>query len=262
MRRHLRILLASLRASLQVSMQYRVDFLIGCAMAVFWMVWNLVPAVVVWGARPAIAGWTFPEALLVLAWFAFLRGVLEGAVHPSLVAVIDHIRTGTLDFVLLKPADAQFLVSTQRCEVARVTDLAGAAALAAYALHEIGRMPAPADVAVALALSLAAAVILYSLAILVIAAAFFVVRVDNLIYLFSSVFDAARWPATVFRGFWRILLTFVIPLALMTTYPAMALLGRLQARTALGALAGAAAFALVARVVWRRAIRHYTSASS
>jgi ABC-2 type transport system permease protein len=112
--------------------------------------------------------------------------------------------------------------------VARVTDLIGAAALAAYALHEIGRVPAPAEVAVALALSLAAAVILYSLAILVIAAAFFVVRVDNLIYLFSSVFDAARWPATVFRGFWRVLFTFVIPLALMTTYPAMALLGRLQ----------------------------------
>jgi ABC-2 type transport system permease protein len=28
--------------------------------------------------------------------------------------VMDHIRKGTLDFVLLKPADAQFLVSTAR----------------------------------------------------------------------------------------------------------------------------------------------------
>ena len=95
-----------------------------------------------------------------------------------------------------------------------------------------------------------------------IAAAFYVVRVDNLSYLFSSIFDAARWPASVFSGFWRILFTFVVPLALMTTYPALALLGHLSATTALAALAGALLFATFARVVWTRSIGHYTSASS
>jgi len=48
----------------------------------------------------------------------------------------------------------------------------------------------------------------------------------------------------------------------MTTYPALALLGRLDARTAVAALAGAAAFATFARAVWVRAIGRYTSASS
>jgi ABC-type uncharacterized transport system permease subunit len=47
-----------------------------------------------------------------------------------------------------------------------------------------------------------------------------VVKVDNLTYLFSSIYDAARWPASVFRGAVAFLLTFVIPLAVMTTYPA------------------------------------------
>ncbi len=51
-------------------------------------------------------------------------------------------------------------------------------------------------------------------------AAFYVVKVDNLTYLFESIFDAARWPASVFRGVLRVVFTFVIPLALMTTYPA------------------------------------------
>ena len=70
-------------------------------------------------------------------------------------------------------------------------------------------------------------------------------RLDNLIYLFNSIFDAARWPASVFRGVWRVLFTFVMPLALMTTYPALALLGRLEAGTAVRALGGAALFVLV-----------------
>jgi ABC-2 type transport system permease protein len=105
--------------------------------------------------------------------------------------------------------------------------------------------------------------ILYSIWILVVSAAFWVVKVDNLSYLFGSLFDVARWPITIFgRGALRIVFTFVFPVAVMTTYPAMALLGTLQPSTAVAAIAGGVVFAAVARAVWRRALRMYTSASS
>jgi ABC-2 type transport system permease protein len=262
MNRYFRLLAVQFRASLQVSLQYRAEFVVGGVMALFWLFGSLVPMLVVWTRRPSIAGWSFPEALLVVAWFTLLKGVLEGAVQPSLVAVVEHIRKGTLDFVLLKPADAQFLVSTARFEPWRFADVLGGLALAAWALRALGRVPTVGEVAAALALTVAAAALLYALSILVVSAAFWVVRLDNLIYLFNSIFDAARWPATVFRGAWRILFTFVVPLALMTTYPALALLGRLRPSTALEALAGAALFFVLARRVWLRAIGHYTSASS
>ena len=108
----------------------------------------------------------------------------------------------------------------------------------------------------------AALLVLYSIAILVVSIAFVAVRVDNLLYLFQSVFDVARWPSTVFRGLLSVLFTFVLPLALMTTYPALALLGKISGRTALGAIAGSLAFATVARAIWIASIRRYTSASS
>lgn len=54
--------------------------------------------------------------------------------------------------------------------------------------------------------------------------------------------------------------TFVIPLSLMTTYPAEALLGRIDGARVVAALVGAIAFAVLARVVWLRALRRYTSA--
>jgi ABC-2 type transport system permease protein len=260
MRRYVELFWVQLRASMQIALQYRAEFIVGGLMTLFWLFWNLVPMVVVWGHRPEVAGWTLPEALLVVAWFTLLKGLLEGAVQPSLMAVVEHIRKGTLDFILLKPADAQFLVSTAKFEPWRSADALGAVGLAAWALRAIGRTPAPGELAAALALTLAAAALLYSLAILVVAAAFWVVRLDNLLYLFNSIFDAGRWPATVFRGAWRVLFTFVIPLALMTTYPALALLGRLSGRTVVEALLGAALFAFAARRVWLRAIGHYTSA--
>jgi ABC-2 type transport system permease protein len=104
--------------------------------------------------------------------------------------------------------------------------------------------------------------VLYALWILVVSASFWVVKVDNLSYLFGSLFDAGRWPIAIFRGVLWFTFTFVFPLALMTSYPAMALLERLPASTALAALGGGLAFASVARWVWRRALGFYTSASS
>jgi ABC-2 type transport system permease protein len=261
-RRYLRLLGIQLRASTAIAMQYRVEFLGEGALAVFWSLWSLVPLVVVFGHRPTVSGWSFDEALVVMGWFTLMKGILEGAVNPSLNSVVDHIRKGTLDFVLLKPADAQFLVSTAKFEPWRVVDVAGALAIFAVAFHRMGRVPSPGHVLAALTLLVCAAWTLYSLWILVVSSAFFVVKVDNLSFLFSSIFDASRWPITVFRGAWRVVFTFVVPLALMTTYPALALLGRLELRTAVFAVVGAAAFGAVARQIWKRSIGHYTSASS
>jgi ABC-2 type transport system permease protein len=263
MLRYLRLLGIQLRASTAVAMQYRLDFVVQGALAVFWTAWALVPLLVVFGRRQGVAGWSFEEALVVIGWFMVMKGVLEGAVNPSLASVVEHIRKGTLDFVLLKPADAQFLVSTQKFQPWRVMDALGGLGVFAVAFHRLGRWPSPGHLAAAALLFGCAALILYSLWILVVSAAFFVVKVDNLSYLFVSIFDAARWPADVFRGALRAVFTFVVPLAVMTTFPARALLGKdfgpLQGGLA---LAGACLFAGFARFVWLRSIGRYTSASS
>jgi ABC-2 type transport system permease protein len=262
MRRLFAVVRAQLRASAALALQYRLDFVIEGLLAVLWMAVTLIPVLVVFGTRPQVAGWTFPEMLLVLGWFVALKGFLEGAISPSLINVVDHVRKGTLDFVLLKPVDAQLLVSLAKIEPWRVIDVFGALAIFGYAFHQLGHRPTLSQVALAAALLVAALLVLYSIAILVVAIAFFAVRVDNLLYLFQSIFDVARWPVSVFRGTLAMVFTYVLPLALMTTYPALALLGKLSAPVALGALASTLAFAAFSRLVWRLSIGKYTSASS
>lgn len=266
LRRYLGLLGVQMRTSATLAMQYRLDFLFKGLMSVFWLAVTLVPLMVVFSQRDQVAGWTWPEALVVLGWFSLLKAVLEGSVTPSLTAVVEGVRSGALDFVLLKPADAQFLVSTSRFEPWKLVDLAGSLAILAYAFSKLGRWPQAADLLRALVLLVVAVLLLYSIWILVVSASFWVVRVDNLSYLFGSIFDAGRWPISVFdrvlRGALKFVFTFVFPLALMTTYPAEALLGKLTSGHFALVLAGGIGFAAVARAVWKRAIRFYTSASS
>jgi ABC-2 type transport system permease protein len=262
--RYLKLLGLQLRNSALLAAQYRWDFLVDGAISLFWAFTAVVPLFVVYGGdgegRAGIPGWSFAEALVVTGWFILLQGVLDGAINPGLATVIDHIRKGTLDFVLLKPADAQFLVSTSRFYLWRAFSVLSALGILIFAFDRLGRAPSAGGVAMALVLLGTATLLLYSLWILIVSAAFFVVKVDNLTYLFSSIFDAARWPATVFRGGLRFVFTFVVPLAVMTTFPAEALLGRLPFSSLLATVAGTAVFAALARLVWRRSISHYTSA--
>ena len=251
----------SLHASLLTGMQYRADFIVEGLMSLMWFLWNLLPLFVLYHDRTSVAGWDFPSALLVISWFIMLRALLEGVISPSFVDTVERIRTGAFDY-LLRPADAQFLASTSRFAPWRVIDFAGGVGLAVYSFVRIGHAPSLGAFAMGVLLLLSGLIAMYALWMIALAASFWVVRLDNLTNLLEAIFDTARWPVQVFRGGWRFLFTFVIPLALMTTYPAMAMLGRLPWSSAGLCVAGALALVAVARVIWMVAIRSYTSASS
>jgi ABC-2 type transport system permease protein len=262
MSRYLRLALVQLRISAASAMAYRADFLIEGAMAVAWMALTLLPLLVLFDGRDSVVGWDAPSALIVIAFFMALRAILEGVISPSIVDLVERIRSGAFDYVLLKPVDAQFMISASHYEPWKVFDLLGAIGLIIYAFAQLGRTPSLADVGLGVFMLIAGALAMYSLWLVAASVAFWVVRLDNLNYLLGAIFDTARWPVQVFRGVWRVVFTFVIPVAVMTTFPAMALLHRLDRDTALATVAGVVVMLAVSRLVWRAAIRNYTSASS
>jgi len=262
MMRYLRLLLVQLRISAAAGMAYRADFLLEGVMSLASIGLTLLPLIVLYNGRDTVAGWDAPSALIVIAYFMAVKAVLEGVVSPSFVDLVERIRSGAFDYVLLKPVDAQAMVSASRFEPWQVFNFLGAIAIAIYAFWKRGSPPELSHVVLGLVLFVAGVLAMYSLWILCAAASFWVVRLDNLTYLLGSIFDTARWPVQVFPHLWRFVFTFVIPVAVMTTYPAMALLGRLDARTAVATIGGAIALLVFSRLVWRSAIRSYTSASS
>ena len=75
-------------------------------------------------------------------------------------------------------------------------------------------------------------------------------------------YEAGRWPISLYPGWLRYGLTFIIPVAFATTVPAEALTGRLNWQTLLGAIALAAVLLIVSRFFWRRGLRHYSGTSA
>jgi ABC-2 type transport system permease protein len=92
--------------------------------------------------------------------------------------------------------------------------------------------------------------------------AFWIIRMDELHELFEGVYQSGRWPVTIYPGWLRLSLTFLVPIAFAVTVPAEALTSRLTPETLLLA-AGFAAFLLgFTRWFWRIGLRHYSGASA
>jgi ABC-2 type transport system permease protein len=69
--------------------------------------------------------------------------------------------------------------------------------------------------------------VIYSLWIVLIACTFWFVKFDNNVTILQALMDAGRYPATVYPVWMRILVTFVVPIAVATTVPLQALRGEL-----------------------------------
>ena len=112
-------------------------------------------------------------------------------------------------------------------------------------------------------LSLAVALtILYAVWFLAVTLVIWSGRIENIHFVVFPFLELARVPTDVFLGVFRPVLTFVIPIAFVSTVPARALLGLLDLPIALYGVALALALLLLSRAVWTFALRRYTSASS
>lgn len=260
--RYLKLLTIFYRYSILKELEYRVNFFASVFMSIFWLVWAIIGISVFFLHRDKMGDWTYPEVLMVVGLFTFFSGVMESLLRPNVGAIIEQVRDGTFDFVLTKPVNAQFIASLRNVVVWRFVDIFIGLGLIVYALDLLGIAPAADRIVMFVAMLVSAVFIVYSLWLVMSSFAFWFVKIDNITELFSAFYETGRYPVTIYRGIVRVLLTFVVPIAFVTTFPASALLGRLDAATAWTGMVFAFVFLIASNRFWNYAIKHYSSASS
>jgi len=259
-RRTAALLRAFWRVNVVEELQYRANFVASLLGTLFWLAMALLTLALFFRHTTRLGGWDYWEVVVLLGVFNALTGIIEAVLRPGVGRLAQEVRSGSLDLVLTRPVDAQLYVSFRRLDVWRFADVVLGLGLAGYALVRIGRVPPLGNVLAFLVTLGAAAVVVYAIWVALMCLAFWFVSVENLSVLFDAVYEAARYPVSAYPGALRFLFVYLIPVAWTTTIPASALTGRLGPGTAAASVA-VAGFALVAtRLLWRAALRRYTSA--
>jgi ABC-2 type transport system permease protein len=260
--RYLKLFFTFMKSSVQMELEYRANFLTQVCLSLLWIGVTLVSVLVFYTHTDAVGGWALNEALVIVGMFTFMGGVIQTLLQPNAQKIVEMIRTGTMDFVLTKPVNSQFIATLRHHKIFSSLDMLVGAGIVLVAFGRMGY--APSSVALLqFALMLALALLtLYSIWVIMATISFWFVKVANLTEGFNAIWDTGRFPVTTFDGVLRIALTFVLPIAFITTFPAQAILGKLDGVTMIPALIiGVGLFAFSAWF-WRYAVRSYSSASS
>ncbi|MDZ7265260.1 MAG: ABC-2 family transporter protein [candidate division KSB1 bacterium] len=260
--KYLRLWFRFLRVSVMGELAYRANFWLQLFQSLLELGTAVTGLAVIFSHSKAIGGWS-PDQVLALVGIYFLVGGMIGmVVQPGMEQLIESVREGTLDFSLTKPVDAQLLVSIRRFEIWKAIDMLLGLGVLVTALVRLGGKIGGWQAASFGAVLVAGAIIIYSFWLLLATLSFWFVRVENILLIFQSMYEAGRWPISLYPGWLRFALTFIVPVAFATTIPAAALTSRLSGKTVLAALLLAAVLFLISRIVWKLGLRRYAGASA
>ena len=262
MRAHLKLLGIFYRNAIAAELEYRLNFWSNVLLTLFWVAWSVVGVRVFFVHAERIAGWSYDEVLVVLGMFFVMNGFRELLLQPNLSRMSEYVRLGMLDYILTKPINSQFLVSLRNLNVFSLNEPLLGGGLIAYGLWRMHYLPSGGDGVLFVALTIAGAIVLYSFNLLLHTLTFWLVDLERVDPLVSSVVETGRFPVSFYQGWVRLVLTAIVPVAVVTTFPAEALLGRLDVRAAVAAIVLAVLSFVVATSFWNVAVRAYTSASS
>ena len=260
--RTIRLMWVFFRVGALNELQYRANFALQILQSVIALGTGLAVLALVFSHTPALNGWTPAELLAVMGVHTLMGGVIGTSIQPNMERLREDIRQGTFDFVLTKPDDVQVLSSVREVRIWRAVDI-----VVGFVIVGIGVAQIQASVGVLDALAFAIALVLGALMIycfwlILTTAAFWIVRIDEIHELFEGVYQSGRWPVTIYPGWLRISLTFLVPIAFAVTVPAQALTSRLTPETLALAAGFAVALMLVTRWFFRFGLRHYSGASA
>jgi ABC-2 type transport system permease protein len=251
------------RNSVTRETMFKGNFLLWIVVEILWFALQLAFIAVIYLHTDSIGSWTKWQVVLLVGASHFIQQIYQAFFLVNCVNLSELVRQGKLDFLLMLPVNTRFVVSLRQVDLGGFVNAASAVAVMTYAARQLHLAPSAAQLAGFLALCVVGIHIHYCLMFMLATVSFWTVRAQGIVYGYYNLFNIARMPDEAFGGVFRAVFTFVLPVLLVSNVPVRVLTATLNSQLWLLLLLGMALVcAAASEWVWRRSLRHYTSASS
>ena len=261
--RYLSIYGALWKNSVAREMGFKGNFLLWIVVELLWFGLQLSFIGVLYLHTEHIGTWTKWQVVMLIGASHFIQQIFQAFFLINCTNLSELVRSGKLDFLLLLPVNTRFVVSLRQVDLGAFVNAGSAVALMAYAARQLHLAPSVTQVLGFLGLCIAGVAIHYSLMFLLASISFWTVRAQGIVWGYYNLFNIARMPDEAFRGLFKIVFTFAIPMLLVSNVPVRLLADKLASpRPILLLLAMSVVCFCVSEWGWRTSVRRYTSASS
>ncbi len=261
-----RILLRYWKNSLIREMTFRGHFIINALGEVGWVVLLLIFAELIFSKTSDVKGWTKDQYVFLMGTHMIVTALFEALFFGNCWRVSELVRSGNLDFVLVRPANTQFLLSFERLDYSSLANVPVGAGLCIYSAMGQAQAIAAWQIGLFIALIGAGVLILYSLLFMFAITSVWLIRQTGVDHLWFYAVSLARYPADIYRKFmggalW-FALVFVIPVLMVSNLPANVVMRTFEPLMVVYIFAAGLALLAISSGVCRLALRWYRSASS
>ncbi|NLG49564.1 MAG: ABC transporter permease [Chloroflexi bacterium] len=267
MRDTLRLYLRYLGISIRSQLQYRASFIMLSIGTFLTTAAEFVGVAALFDRFGNLRGWTLAEVALFYG-IANISFALAEAWARGFDTFAGMVKSGEFDRVLLRPRSTALQVAGQELQLMRVGRLFQGLLVLVWSAAALSIPWTISRIALLLAAILGGACLFTGLFILQATLCFWTVDSIEIVntVTYGGV-ETARFPIIIYRDWFRRFFTFIVPMACITYFPALAILGRpdplgtphwLQSLAPLVGLV----FLLVALRVWQVGVRHYRSTGS
>jgi len=262
-RRYLTIYAALWKNSIVREMGFKANFLLWIVVEMLWFALQLSFMFVIYSHTDRIGTWSKWQVVMLLGASHFIQQIFTAIFLTNCTQLSELIRTGKLDFMLLLPVNARFMISFRQVDLGGFVNAASGVAVMIYAGNQLRLTPGWAQVIGFILLAAVSILVHYSLMFLLASVSFWTVRAQGIVWGYYNLFNIARLPDEAFHGLFKAVFTFALPMLLVANVPVKLLAHKLSSPLEMLVLLGMAIVCLAASEgIWRTSVRHYTSASS
>ncbi len=263
LKRYLTIYAALWKNSVTREMSFKGNFILWIVVELLWFGLQLCFVSVVFSQTDSVGTWTQWQMVLLVGASNFIQQVFQAFFIVNCTNLSELVRTGKMDFLLLLPVNTRFIVSLRQVDLGGFINALFAVVVMIFAAGKLGLQPTPAQLAGFGLLCILGILIHYSLMFLLAAISFWTVRAQGIVWGYYNLFNIARMPDEAFRGAFKAMFTFALPVLLVSNVPVRVLADKVVSPGGLLLLLGLGViWTIISEWFWRISVRNYTSASS
>jgi ABC-2 type transport system permease protein len=261
--RYFQIYLTLWRNSVTREMSFKGNFILWIIVELLWFGLQLAFVSVIFSQTESVGTWTKWDMVLLVGASNFIQQIFQTFFLTNLTNLSEQVRTGKMDFLLLLPVNTRFLVSLRVVDLGGFINAAFALCIMVFAASKLHLHPTAGQIIGFTALCLVGILLHYSLMFILATICFWTVRAQGIVWGYYNLFNIARMPDEAFRGVFKAVFTFALPVLLVSNVPTRVLADKITSPTLWLLLIGVGVgWAVVSEWFWRFSVRHYTSASS
>ena len=260
-RKYFSLYLGFFRASLAVDLEFRANFLARIVTDIFWYLAQVLSFELIFNFTDQIGGWSRADARVFLGVLFVIDAFIMITIQTNLDNLSESVRKGSLDLLLSKPVNSQFMVSLKYVSTAHLGNLLLGISWLAWACAQKN------DLSIIRLLWLlpgvpCGVIIYYSFRFPFNAVALLSGSATNLQYLFYHIYRLGMRPDNIYPSWLKYTVLTILPMGLIASVPTRLLLGTASWWLGLWAAAVAAISLWGSTLIWKSALRRYSSASS